>query len=152
MKTTFLCHTQPGPRFCPHPKGLNIRNSLDSILIFNQLKRLKTEASSIITNFVTFRLTKVKFLKIISFMPFLIQIGHFFYIHVIFLTILAKLISTQMFVQPLALLLSFQNVFTMQNIKKPRLLLMRVFVHFFQNIGPNLAQIQLKTTPTLFFS
>ena len=89
MTTTFLCHTQPGPTFSTHPKGLNIRNSLDSILIFNQLKRLKTEGSSIMTNFVTFRLTKVKFLKIISFMPFLIQIGHFFYIHVVFLTILA---------------------------------------------------------------
>ena len=89
MKTTFLCHTQPGPTFCPHPKGLNIRSSLNSILIFNQLKRLTTETSPIITNFVTFGLNKVKFLKIISFMPFLIQIEHLLYIHVVFLAILA---------------------------------------------------------------
>ena len=82
-------HTQPGRTFCSQSKGLNIRNSLNSILLFDQLEILKTEASSVITNFVTLRLTKVKFLKIISFMPFLIQIGYVLCIHVVFPAILA---------------------------------------------------------------
>ena len=70
MKTTFflpfLC--QHGPTFCP--QKAQIRNSLNNILV-------KKDRNYIIINFVTLRLTKVKFLKI-CFLPFLTQIGQKF--------------------------------------------------------------------------
>ena len=65
MKTTFLPFlTQPGPTFWP--QKAQIRNSLLSILV-------KKDRNYIIVNFV-----KVKFLKIVSFLPFLTQIGQKF--------------------------------------------------------------------------
>ena len=59
---------QPGPIFWP--QKAQIRNSLNSILV--------KKDRYIIINFVTLRLTKVKFLKIISFLPFLTQIRQTF--------------------------------------------------------------------------
>ena len=50
------------------PQKAPIRNSLKSILI-------RKNRNHIIINFVTLRLTKVIFLKIIRFLPFLTQIG-----------------------------------------------------------------------------
>ena len=61
--------TQPGHTYWPQKS--QIRNSLNSILV-------KKGKNYIVINFVTLRLTKVKFLKITSFLPFLTQIGQMF--------------------------------------------------------------------------
>ena len=63
MKKTL---TQTGPTFWP--QKAQIRDSLNSILV-------KKDRNYIIINCVTLRLTKEKLLKMISFLPFLTQIG-----------------------------------------------------------------------------
>ena len=64
MKTTLSFLNQPAPTFWP--QKAQITNSLNSILV--------TKGRNFIINFVTLRLTKVKFSKIISFLSFLTQI------------------------------------------------------------------------------
>ena len=65
-KNVFLpFFTQPGPIFWS--QKAKIRNSLNSILV-------KKDRNYVIISFVTLKLTKVKLLKILSFLPLLTQI------------------------------------------------------------------------------
>ena len=65
MKTTFYTIFDPTWTHILAPKA-QIKNSLNSVLVNKKLFTI---------NFKTLGLTKLKFLKIISFLPFLTQIG-----------------------------------------------------------------------------
>ena len=68
MKITIFVIFDPTWTHILAPKKAQIWNCLNSILV-------KKDRNYIIINFVTLRLTKVKLLNIISFLPFLTQIG-----------------------------------------------------------------------------
>ena len=131
MKTTFLQFlTWPGPTLWP--QKAQIRNSLNNILV--------QKDNHIIITFMTLRLTKVKFLKIISFLPFLMQIGQKFgpklpsnvaFLAIFGLNFYSGVCTTTTFCF---------NMYSPCEIWK-KTIDNAHFSTFFHNIGPNLSQI-----------